>query len=226
MSPTTSNPPPPNNTTLQVDFAWLKMRSLITRANDPTNTPLYTITNKALAPHLVFRKGSDTKSQPFGTGTLHPVTIHADCTLNTHAMKVKALKRWQTSYTHLSHSFAPRGSNTPMEMTWTSTSDWKNWDFICLNDKQEAVAKFVGNIWGLKRIGWIEFMGEEGEVTEEMRDEIVVTGLTLFYQMVLRASNFLNFVGAVFAKPGRLDVPTAGGGDGREGVELDVKKTR
>ena len=49
----------------------------------------------------------------------------------------------------------------------------------------------------------------------EVVDEVVVTGITLLYAMMARMNNPLKLVGAVFAKPGRVD----GEGDEVELVE-------
>lgn len=63
------------------------------------------------------------------------------------------------------------------------------------------VARFVTKVWATKKIGRIEFMGPRAD-SEALRDEIVVTGLTLVYCMALRASSILSFFGAFFASPG------------------------
>ncbi|EDN04112.1 predicted protein [Histoplasma mississippiense (nom. inval.)] len=44
-------------------------------------------------------------------------------------------------------------------MTWTSSCGLKTWDYICLDEQKMPVAKFSANIWGLKKVGYITFMG-------------------------------------------------------------------
>lgn len=97
-----------------------------------------------------------------------------------------------------------------MRMTWTSSCGLKTWDFICLDEQKMPVAKFSANIWGLKKVGYITFMGSStpgahaagGNVSDAVREEIVVTGLTLFYCMVLRTNSVLSLFGAIFSRPG------------------------
>lgn len=71
-------------------------------------------------------------------------------------------------------------------MTWTSESDFKTWDFICLDPQQMPVAKFSANMWAWKKIGKVEFLKP---ANEQAREEIVVMG------------NILSVFGAIFAKP-------------------------
>jgi len=64
------------------------------------------------------------------------------------------------------------------------------------------VARFQVNLWAAKNVGVIELLGVAAE-REEVRDEVVVTGLTLFYFTVLRSSSIFSFFGAVFSRPGK-----------------------
>lgn len=65
------------------------------------------------------------------------------------------------------------------------------------------VAKFKANWWALKKLGSIEFLGDRA-ISEAARDEIVVTGLTIMYCMVLRTMSLPSLFGAVFARPGPI----------------------
>ena len=69
------------------------------------------------------------------------------------------------------------------------------------------VAKFSANIWALQKVGNIEFLGDKAD-SKEAREEIVVTGLTLFYCMCLRTNNILNLFGAIFSRPGPIKQPS------------------
>ena len=186
--------------TLQVDFSWKKFKALITSKDDKNSKPLYIVNFRAFSPHLVFEIASDKST--FGTGTLHAISIDADCDLRGRHIKLKALKRFKTSYTHLSHAYSD--TEDPVPMTWTTDCNLKTWDFICLDGNQLPVAKFSANIWALKAIGNIDFMGPKAG-SQEVRDEIVVTGLTLFYCMALRTNSVLSLFGALIAKPGHLE---------------------
>lgn len=105
------------------------------------------------------------------------------------------MKRFKTEYSHLSNVYSE--TDEPATMTWTSKSDFKTWDFICLDPQQLPVAKFSANIWAVKKVGNIEFLGPKAG-SEAAREEILVTGLTLFYCMMLRMNNVLSLFGAVF----------------------------
>ncbi|KAI4091228.1 MAG: hypothetical protein LQ348_005832 [Seirophora lacunosa] len=188
---------------LQVDFTWRKWQARITSISDPSQ-PLYIVDYQGIkSPHIIVK--TPDSSTTIGTGTLHPISIHADYEIHGRKGKLKALKRWRTKYTHLSHAFATSPDSSSLAaMTWTSSSNFKNWDFICLNEQQIAVAKFSANMWGLKKIGMVEFLTPTA-VSEAARDEIVVIGMTLAYTMILRTSSILSFVGAIFARTGPIE---------------------
>jgi hypothetical protein len=192
---------PPQSHILQVDFSWKKFKGLITSKDSPDNQPLYIVDlQKIKSPHLIFKHAST--NETFGTGTLHPISIHADCTIAERKTQLKALKRFKTSYTHLSSAYSSTPENL-VPMTWSSGCDFKSWDFVCLDDKSMPVAKFSANIWAVSKIGFIEFLGEKKDDVS-CREEIVVTGLTLFYCMMLRTNNFFNLFGSVFGRVGPI----------------------
>ncbi|KAF5533749.1 hypothetical protein FNAPI_12580 [Fusarium napiforme] len=181
-----------SNTVYEVDFKWKKMKALVSEKDPQTNTstPKYIVDYHAFkCTALVFHPYDDPEAV-IGTGA------------------IKALKRFMTSYTHLSYNYSDSPDGTPAAMTWTSGSSFKTWDFICLDEQESAVAKFSANCWSLNNIGCVEFLGPKAN-DPAAREEILVTGMTLFYQMVLRATNFLNFGGAIFARAGPLDKEAA-----------------
>jgi hypothetical protein len=186
--------------TLQIDFTWRKWKYLITEKDDPQAKPISVVNFKFFKPHLVFTSAAD--GTKFGSGTIHPVSIDADCETRGRPTKIKALSRFKTRYMHQSHAFS--NTDTPVPMTWTTTWDLKTWNFICLDPQQTPVAKFSANIWALKKIGYIEFLGSEADISDAAREEIVVTALTLFYCMIIRCNNILNLFGAIISKPGKV----------------------
>ena len=191
-------------TELQVDFSWRKYQALITEKSKPSE-PLYTIHFRAIrSPHLTFK--SATSDKIVGTGTLNCVSINAKYEVHGQKGTLKALKRFQTKYTHLSHAFSDDGK--PVPMTWTASCGVKKWDFICMDQHQNPVAKLSVNIWAVRKLGGFEFTGPKAD-SVELREEIIVTGLTLFYCMFLRCNSILSLVGAVFARPGPLEAPEA-----------------
>ncbi|KAA8568881.1 hypothetical protein EYC84_007860 [Monilinia fructicola] len=183
--------------TLTVDFSWKKFKSLITTTgSDSPSKPLYIVSYKSFKPNLVFKSALDDST--LGTGTLHPISIDADCSVRGRPIKIKALKRFKTEYTHLSHTFSssssdPHTDRPPVQMTWTSSSGWKTWDFICLDEQQMPVAKFSANTMSLRNVGRVEFLGPTLMANEAFREEIVVVGMTLMYTMVLRSTSILSF---------------------------------
>ena len=183
--------------TLQIDFAWKKFQSLITTKDDLRSDPIYIVDYKTLKPHLIFKSAAEDK--PFATGSLHTFTINADCEIHQQPVSIQPLKRFKTKYTHRSHAIT-REDGSPMDMTWTANCGLKWWDFICLDEFLEPVAKLSLNVWALKKLGTIELMGPRSNSCLA-RDELVVTAFTLCYCMILRCNNILSFFGAIFAHP-------------------------
>ncbi|KAL8856957.1 MAG: hypothetical protein Q9178_006452 [Gyalolechia marmorata] len=188
-----------SSSTLQIDWSWKKWQSRVSLASEPSN-PIYIIHYSAWrSSHIIVKSASS--GTTIGTGTLHAISINADYTVHGRKGKLKALKRWKTEYTHLSDAYATGSS--PATMRWTSSSNFRTWDFICLDEQQMPVAKFSANWWAIKNTASIEFLGPKA-TSEAARDEIVVTGLTLFNCMVLRVNNLGSLFGAVFARPGPI----------------------
>ena len=188
------------SSTLQVDFSYKKFQALITEVVKPSN-PVYIVDFHTIkAPHMIVKSAID--STTVGTGTLHPISIHADYEIHGRKRQLKALKRFKISYTHLSSAFS--STSSPVTMTWTSNCGFKTWDFICLDEQQNAVAKFTANVWVVNKVGNIEFLGLKAN-SQAAREEIVITGLTLFYCILLRSTNILSFFGAIFARLGPIE---------------------
>ena len=203
-SPTTTEPK------LQVDFSWRKFK---TRVSDTTTgKDVFVVDTNFLAPDLEFfyaeenssSSSKTAKGASFGTGNIHTFKIDAECKVHGREIKLKPLKRFTTHYTHLSHAFAEE----PTVLEWTTTSSFTNWDFICLDQKtQEPLARFSSNIWAVKKIGFIEFMGTPSRA---LKEELLVTGMTLFYCMLSRTQNIFAFFGAIFANTGPIGAEEAG----------------
>lgn len=195
---------------LQVDFSWKKFKCLITDSSDPDADPVYIVDWQAVkAPHLIFKRPADDVT--IGTGTLHAVKINADYEVAGRKGTLAAQKRFKTLYTH--QSYALSDTDEPVTLTWTSDSGFTTWDFVCVDERQRPVAKYTAKIWGIKKIGYIEFM-DDRELTDAARDELVVTGMTLFYCMWLRVNNIFSLFGAVFHRTGKSQ-------SGQEDVKKD-----
>ncbi|KAI4666936.1 uncharacterized protein J4E88_010357 [Alternaria novae-zelandiae] len=192
--------------TLQVDFAWSKFRNVVaSKGVDQQLTPLYVQHFRPAKPQLRFERASD--QTIIAKGTIHSFSISGDCIIHGQEVILKPLKRWKTKYNYLSHALGG------IPITWTANSTMKVWDFVCINSAtQESIAKFSVNLWAMKQVGNFYFEETEEEVTEALRDEVVVTGLTLLYLMMTRMNNPIHLLGAAFAKPGKVE------GDGNEGA--------
>ena len=78
------------------------------------------------------------------------------------------------------------------------------------SNTQLPIAKFSVNWWALMQIGKFHFDKSAAELSKEVRDEVVVVGLTIFYVMLTRMNNPLNIVGAIFANAGKVEEQDAG----------------
>ncbi|KAI4663080.1 uncharacterized protein J4E79_004394 [Alternaria viburni] len=200
------SPLSPSGLTLQVDFAWSKFRNIVaSKGAGQQLTPLYVQHFRPAKPQLRFERASD--QTIIAKGTIHSFSISGDCIIHGQEVILKPLKRWKTKYNYLSHALGG------IPITWTANSTMKVWDFVCINSAtQESIAKFSVNLWAMKQVGNFYFEKTEEEVTEALRDEVVVTGLTLLYLMMTRMNNPIHLLGAAFAKPGKVE------GDGNEGA--------
>ncbi|KAJ5863806.1 uncharacterized protein N7529_005722 [Penicillium soppii] len=134
-----------------------------------------------------------------GSGKLNVVSINPSYELYGHKAKILAQKRWRTLYTHRSLNFSK--TDTPVTLTWTSDAGFKTWDFVCVDEQQNAVARFSANPWAVTNIGKIEFDGPKKN-ERAAQEEILVTGITLCYCIFVRCNNVFNLFGAIFSRPG------------------------
>lgn len=209
-----------------VDYSWRKNKVLISETcpSDPdlsttdsapsssttTGKPLYTV--DYCVDHLTFREAST--RQIIGSGENHLVSINAEYQVNNHTSTIRAASRVKTSYTHLSHAFASSSpSKAPVPMHWTARSDLKYWDFTCVDAAtREPVARFHSNVWCVRRLGKLEFMGARAQ-GEEVKRELMVVALTIYNQMLIRIGSPLSLLG-MLPKPR----PFTAAGDGQEVV--------
>ncbi|KAI4948595.1 hypothetical protein J4E91_006021, partial [Alternaria rosae] len=193
------SPLSPGGLTLQVDFAWSKFRNMIaSKGADQQLTPLYVQHFRPAKPQLRFERATD--HTIIAKGTIHNFSISGDCIIHGQEVILKPLKRWKTKYNYLSHAI------DGIPITWTANSTMKVWDFVCINSAtQESIAKFSVNLWAMKQVGNFYFEKTGEEITEALRDEVVVTGLTLLYLMMTRMNNPMHLLGAAFAKPGKVE---------------------
>ncbi|RYO26078.1 hypothetical protein AA0113_g3943 [Alternaria arborescens] len=200
--------------TLQVDFAWSKFRNIVaSRGAGGELTPLYVQHFRPAKPQLRFERATDHMN--IAKGTIHSFSISGDCIIHGREIILKPLKRWKTEYNYLSHALG----GTPV--SWIANSTLKVWDYVCINSAtQEPIAKLSVNWWALKQVGNFYFDKTEEEVSESLRDEVVITGLTLLYVMTTRMNNPIHLLGAAFAKPGKVE-----GNEAQATVPQDVRET-
>ncbi|KAH7311049.1 hypothetical protein BKA65DRAFT_163361 [Rhexocercosporidium sp. MPI-PUGE-AT-0058] len=215
---------------LQVNFSWRKFESLVSEKAEGSQIPkpLYIVDYHTLKikPRLIFKSVADDST--IGTGVLHPISINADVEIRGKATELQATSRIKTQYMHLSHNFSD--TDEPVPMTWASECNFKTWDFVCLDPNQLPVARYAANVWAIKKVGNIEFLGERTAMSEAAREEIVITGITLFSCMMLRMNNFLNLFGMV-SKPAKVEdyrpaspsMASDGGLDGRVAGEAESR---
>lgn len=191
---------------LLVDMAWKKFKFLVKDANNPEASPLYNVGfQMVMAPHLRFKAiESNGEEREIGTGTVHTFSISPEYELHGRQDTLKAQKRFRTHYSHMSTVFSD--TQEPVKMTWTSNTDFKGWDFVCVDHNQIPVAKFSSNLWAIKKFGKIELLGPKA-LDPAARDEIVVVGITLFYCMYLRVNNPFNLLGSAFLSKDKTGQP-------------------
>ena len=205
---------------LHVNFSWRKMKTLIT--DSPQDEPIYLVKCNPLTLNLTFISGpqpakaaampdhnSDTDSDNatddgiIGDGSVHGFKI--DCNTHVHGrpIRVSAAKKWKTRYNYPSLAFSSDPSNNkPAIMTWKSSSFFKCFDFVLLDESQQPVARFKVNYLGVRKLATIELLGPKAD-DPAARDEVVVTGLTLYTCMAYRASSIFALFGATVARPGK-----------------------
>ncbi|KAJ5176080.1 uncharacterized protein N7482_001957 [Penicillium canariense] len=204
MDETLATPLPHDSTSqsrsLAVDFTWRKLKALITETNKPNASPLYTVDCNLITNNLTFKSTAD--DRVVGTGSVHAFSISPDYQLHGVQGTLKAQRRLHTVYTHQSTTFSDTGA--PVKMTWTSSCGFKAWDFVCVDENQEPVARFSANMWAVKKVGKIEMLGPKA-FDDAARDEIVVVGFTLYYCWLLRVNNPLNLLGSAFLSKEKID---------------------
>ncbi|KAL1600881.1 hypothetical protein SLS59_005546 [Nothophoma quercina] len=207
--------------TLQVDFTWSKFRNIISEKSGSSLTPLYIQHFRPTKPQLRFEDAIN--NTLIATGTINNVSIAAECTIHGQTLPIKPLKKWKTAYNYLSTNLSSTG--TPVPVSWIANSDMKIWDFVCLDSTtQTPIAKFSVNWWALKQVGNFYFEKSAAELPKEVRDEIVVIGLTILYVMTTRMNNPLHLLGATFAKAGKVEDDEQAGGVELEERPFDGRK--
>lgn len=195
------------NTILKVDMSWRKFRAFITEhasadsaEKDNTTDPAYVVSFQSLkCPHILFKAG--TSDNLIGSGTLKAFSINPDFEVHGYKSSFKAQRRLHMEYQHLSRAYASTAE--PVVMTWKSKCGFTDWDFECTDEQGDVVARFFASAWRINKIGYIEFVGPKA-MDRLAREEILVTGLSLYYAIMYRAGSILQLFGGVFSRPGPI----------------------
>jgi hypothetical protein len=73
-----------------------------------------------------------------------------------------------------------------MKMTWQSRSKGRDFNLVCLDDKAIAVAQISIGSWSITKAGTIELVGERVTRKGPLMDEIILTGLAMMQQRMVR----------------------------------------
>ncbi|KIV83431.1 hypothetical protein PV11_05458 [Exophiala sideris] len=206
---------------LQIIYSWSKNKATISNAENPKDQQ-YIVDFRTLAvtsPPIIIKSAVD--GSTVGTGKLHPISIDAKYEIRGRKGTLKAMKRLKTEYTYPSYALSE--NDKPVSLKWVDSCGFKSWDFICMDEQSMPVARISTNVFALKKAGIIEFMGPAAS-SPELRDELIVTGVTLWMCMLLRSTSFLSLVGAAFARPGKSKVVEDSGLKGNDNYEGKLVK--
>lgn len=206
----------PSSSSLFIHFSWKKFRHLVTADQNDISQPIYNVSIRStIGPHIIIRY-PDTEGI-IGTGTLHAFSISPRYTLRNRPGQLKALARLRTEYNHISHTYQLDGR--PHSMRWTSASGFASWDFVCIDETGNAVARFSASVWNVKKVGRIDFLDPKIASNEAFREEVLLLGLTLYYCMWFRTYNVFNIAGSIFTNTKPLDK------DAIDGSELSLLRS-
>ncbi|KAF2689127.1 hypothetical protein K458DRAFT_413427 [Lentithecium fluviatile CBS 122367] len=206
-----------NTRTLRVDFSWRKSTTLISEAEG--RPPLYLGKHNPWTMKTIFKTGpsaakaltsdSDTESINLEAenddviGDSRIKVFHIDC--ETHirgrTVKLSPVKRMVAKYTYPSLAYAsdPR---KPAIMTWKANSLIRCFDHELRDENDELVARFNPKYLGVRNIASIELFGPKAW-DARAAEEVVITGVTLYFCMIYRASSLVPFVGALVTRTGK-----------------------
>jgi hypothetical protein len=202
---------------LKVDFSWRKYSTVITEAE--SDVPIYLGKMSPWNLTTVFRTGpsvakkattdadSDADSFDEANDVIGESKVRAfhsvDCptTIRGRPVALSAAKKILTRYNYSSTAFASDPLK-PAVMTWRSNSSFKVFDFDLLDERDELVARFNSRYFGLKKVSVIEMFGPKAW-DSLATEEVIITGITLWYCMVYRASSPVPLIGALVSRRGK-----------------------
>lgn len=201
---------------LQVSCSWRKNTVVVTEpGNDnavylgkmnPWTMKTVWRTGPAAAKAMTTDSDSDSDSNTnesdiIGDGRIHAFKIDCETHIRGRTVRVSAARKWYTQYNYSSTAYSNDPSR-PSIMTWSSNSAWKYLDFDLRNESNELVARFCPRYLGVRKLCTFELFGPRAWDSSAV-EEVLITGFTLYVCMIYRSSNFVPFIGAVVARPGK-----------------------
>jgi hypothetical protein len=180
-SPSNSHPSSHQVCTLEVRFDNWKWRKAAI-VNPHEGNGLYRIECHLRSPQITIHSLDDTSlpNTPIGDATFHTLSSRIDIRLHEHQIILSSSGLWKDAYTYTSPTL--RG----MKMTWQSRSKGRDFNLVCLDDKAIAVAQISIGSWSITKAGTIELVGERVTRKGPLMDEIILTGLAMMQQRMVR----------------------------------------
>lgn len=203
--------------TLQVNFSWRKYTTIITETG--SDIPLYFAKYNPITMKTVFKTGqaaaklmaSDTDADSINLeaenddviGNSRVKVFHIDCptTVRGRSVALSAASRIMTRYNYSSLAFASDPLK-PAVMTWKCNSKIKVFDFDLLDEQEQTVARYNTKYLGVKKYATIELFGPNAW-DSLATEEVIVTGLTMYFCMIYRVSSPVPLVGALVSRGGK-----------------------
>jgi hypothetical protein len=221
MQSNTNQPPCEENRlghrTLQLNFSWRKYTTIISETG--SDIPLYFAKYNAFTMKTIFKTGqaaakvlssdSDVESINLEAenedviGNSRVKVFHIDCPtiVRGRSVSLSAASRLMTRYNYSSLAYASDPLK-PAVMTWKSNSVVKAFNFDLLDEQQEIVARYNTKYLGVKKYATIELFGPKAW-DSLATEEVLITGLTMYFSMIYRASSPVPLVGALVSREGK-----------------------
>jgi hypothetical protein len=193
---------------LVVNFLWTKFRNEIcVEAPDGSLTPLYTMHFRNSKSQLLFERAAD--KTHIATSTLHLLSADGDCIINGQETKLKLREGSTAEHNYTSHAL------DGVPVSWVAHVHFKEHTWVCTNAAtQEPIARFSIHPWHMKQIADFYFEKSAEELDERLRDEVVVTGLTILYIHNGRGTTLQNLLDAKFPRSRKADEGAERAGEG------------
>lgn len=203
--------------TLQLNFSWRKNTTIISESG--SDVPLYFAKYNPFTMKTIFKTGqaatkalsSDSDDNSINLeaedddviGNSRVKVFHIDCptTVRGRSVALSAASRIMTRYNYSSLAYASHPLK-PAVMTWKSNSMVKVFDFDLLDEQQQTVARYNTKYLAAKKYATIELFGPKAW-DSLATEEVLITGLTMYFCMIYRVSSPVPLVGALVSRGGK-----------------------